>query len=98
VSGLPKTYAEKALSARTLNRNTLFEVREINLNCCPFQLVNVDSIKDVILGADPGKGVTMFIDRKINRNMNKFVDSGVTDADAVVTDSEPEDKVRNVVL
>ena len=63
VRGGPKNYAYKLCDSVTGEEKSVFKVRGITLNYSISQLVNFDTIKDMILkGAPP---VTVHTDRKI---------------------------------
>jgi hypothetical protein len=73
-------------------------VREITLNYSAAQLVNFDSIRDLILDTDAGEVITVRTDRKIKRKMKRCDGSGPSNADTVTIVLEPEEKVYRVAF
>jgi hypothetical protein len=63
------------------------------LNYAAAQLVNFDSIRDMILGADAKDVITVRTEREIKHKMRKCDGSGFPGTDAVVIVSRPEEKV-----
>jgi hypothetical protein len=89
VSGGLKNYAFKIVNARTSETKTICRVRGITLNHSAAQLVNFDSIRDLILGTDSREIITVRTDWKIKRKM-RCDGSGPSSADTVTIVSESE--------
>ena len=66
------------------------EVRGIALNYTAAQLVNIDSIRDMILGVDARDDITVRTDKKIKLKMKNC------GADTATIISEPEEKVYRI--
>jgi hypothetical protein len=98
VFGGPKNYAYRTVSTRTLARKTVYKVRGITLNYATSQLVNFESIRDMILDADAREVITVRTERKIKRKMRKRDGSGLPGADTIAVVSEPEAKIYRVSL
>jgi len=92
VSGGPNNYAYKILKAKTSAKKTVCKVRGITLNYATSQLVNFESIKDMILCADIKDVITVRTERKIKRKLRKCDGSGPSSTDMVTVVSEPEEK------
>ena len=71
LSGGPKNYAYKIVNASTLETKTVCKMRGITLNYTAAQLVNFDSIRDMILGVDDRDVITVRTDKKIKRKTKK---------------------------
>jgi hypothetical protein len=71
VSGGPKNYAYK-----TSKKKTVCKVRGITLNYATAQLVNFDSIRNMILCTDATDVITVRTERKIKRKKRKGDGSG----------------------
>jgi len=84
VSGGPKNYAYKQCNSVTGDVKTVCIVRGITINYKASQLVNFQSIKDLVLNDLPNSIVMVRTDKKIKR---KIIDVRVS----MVT--EPEDKI-----
>jgi hypothetical protein len=93
VPGGPKNYAFKTMKAETLETKTVCKVRGIKLNYVTAQLVNCNSIRTMILGADAGDVITVRTDRKIKRKIRRCDGSG---ADTIMIVSELQEKVCRV--
>jgi hypothetical protein len=98
VLGGPKNYAYKIVNAKTSAENTVCKVRGITLNYATSQLVNFESIKDMILCADVKDVITVRTERKIKRKFRKCDGSGPSSADMVTVVSEPEENIYRVSL
>lgn len=72
-------------------RKAVCEVSRITLNYAAAQLVNIDSICENILGADAGGLITVSYDKNLKRKMRMCDGSGLTGADIVTIDSDPEE-------
>ena len=90
VSGGPKNYAYKIVNYNTLETKTVCKVRGIIPNYPADQLVNFDSIRDMILGVYATDVITVLTNKKINRKMKKC------GADTATIVSEPEEKVYRI--
>jgi len=71
LSGGPKNYAYKIVNASTLETKTVCKMRGITLNYTAAQLVNFDSIRDMILGVDDRDVITVRTDKKIKRKTKR---------------------------
>lgn len=76
VSGGPKNCVYKIVNVGTNEGKIVCKVRGVTLNYAALQLVNFDSIRDMILGADAGDVITVRIERKIKRKRRKCDGSG----------------------
>jgi hypothetical protein len=91
VSGGPKNYAYK-----TSKKNTVYKVRGITLNYATAQLVNFDSIRDMIFGTDAADVITVRSERKIKRKKRTGDGSGPSSAGVAIIVSELEEKIYRV--
>jgi hypothetical protein len=66
VSGGPKNYAYRTVNSKTKEKKAVCKVRGITLNYAAAQLVNFDSIRDMILGIDAPDVITVRTERKSN--------------------------------
>jgi hypothetical protein len=96
VSGGPKNYAFRSVNARTLEKKTVCKVRGITLNYAVAQLVNFDSIRDMILGVDAKDVITVRNERKIKRKTRKCDGIGLPGTDTVIIVSEPNRNVYRI--
>ena len=76
VSGGSKNYAYKIVNTKTSAEKTVCKVRGITLNYATSQLVNYESIKDMILCADVKDVITVRTDCKIKHKFRKCDGSG----------------------
>jgi hypothetical protein len=90
LSGGPKKYAYK-----TSKNKTVCKVCGITLNYVTAQLVNFDSIRDMILGTDAADVITVLTERKIKRK-KKGDGIGPSSAGVATIVSEPEEKIYRV--
>ena len=87
VSGGPKNYAYKIVNPYSSEKKTVCKVRGITLNYSASQLVNFESIKEMILRG--GCDIVVHTEKKIKRKKRKG--EGIT---AILT--EPEDRIYRV--
>jgi len=85
VSGDPKNYTHKVIDIVTGRADTVCKLRGITLNYSYKRLVNFEVIRDMILGTDGERTVTVKTERMIKRKRK-----GESTL-AIVT--EPEDKI-----
>jgi hypothetical protein len=88
VSGGPKNYGYKLCNSVTGETKTVCKVRGMTLNYKASQLVNFETIKDLVLNGCSNSTVTVHTDKKIKR---KRIDGACV---SIVT--EPEDKIYRV--
>jgi hypothetical protein len=74
----------------------VYKGRVIKLNSAAAQLVNFDSIRDMILGGDAREVITVRTHRKIKPKMRNCDGNGLAVADTLTLVSESEEKVYNV--
>jgi hypothetical protein len=86
------------VNARTLAKKTVCKVSGITLNYAAAQLVNFDSIRDMILGTTASDVITIRTERKIERKKGRCDGSGPISADTVTIESELESKVYRVLF
>jgi hypothetical protein len=92
LSGGPKNYAYK-----TSKNKAVCKVRGITLNYANAQLVNFDSIRNMILGTDAAADViTVRTERKIKRKKRTGDGSGSSGAGVTTIVSEAEEKIYRV--
>jgi hypothetical protein len=96
VSDGPKNYAFTIVNARTMEKKTICKVSGITLNYATSQIVNFDSIRDMILNTDAPDVIIVHTERKIKRKIRNCDVSGPSSADMVTIVSEPEEKVYRV--
>ena len=86
VSGGPKNYTYKTFNSVTGAEKTICKVRGITLNYNASQLVNFETIREMILKADEKETIVVYTQSKIKRKRGKDGDGRVN----II--SEPEDK------
>jgi hypothetical protein len=95
VAGCPKNYTFKIVNVRHRKRR-LCKLRGITPNHSAAQLVNFDSIRDMILGTEARDVITVRTDRKIKRKMRRCDGSGQGGIDTVTIVFEPKENVYRV--
>ena len=95
-SGGSKNYTFRTVNVKTLEKKTVCYVRGITLNYASAQLVNFDSIRDMILITGAKDVITVRTGRKIKRKVRKCDGSGLSGTDTVIIVSEPAEKVYRV--
>jgi hypothetical protein len=84
------------VNTRTLKRKTACKVHGITLNYATSQVVNFESIRGMILGADDREAISFRTTRKMKRKSKKCDGSGMDGADIRAIVSEPKEKVYRV--
>jgi hypothetical protein len=82
--------------ATVTRENMLTSITGITLNYAIAQLVNFDSIKDIILGTDARDVIIVRNERKIKRKKRMCDGSSLSSADMVTIMSEPKEKIYRV--
>ena len=88
VSGGPKNYAYKVCNSLTREMKTVCKVRGITLNYNASQLLNLDTIKYLILNCSFNSIVMVHTHKKIKRKIG--------DGACITIVTEPEDKIYSV--
>ena len=90
VSGGPKNYTYKTFNSVTGAEKTICKVRGITLNYNASQLVNFETIREMILKADEKETIVVYTQSKIKRKRGKDGDERVN----II--SVPEDKTYRI--